>query len=77
MNISTLSEIEESINQLPVDQQLRLIERVAQRIRGNIVGNDSIESQLATMASDPQIQNELHEIEGEFASAEADGLEKV
>ena len=77
MNISTLSEIEESINQLPVDQQLRLIERVAQRIRGNIVGNDSIESQLAAMASDPQIQNELHEIEGEFASTEADGLEKV
>ena len=77
MNQSTLSEIEESINQLSVDQQLRLIERVAQRIRGNIVGKDSIEDQLAAMASDPQIQDELHKIEAEFSSTEADGLEKA
>ena len=77
MNISTLSQIEESINQLPMDQQLRLIERVAQRIRGSISGNDSIEDQLSAMASDPQIQDELHKIEGEFASTEADGLEKA
>ena len=77
MNISTLSEIEESISQLPMDQQLRLIERVAQRIRGSIVGKDSIEDQIAAMASDPQIQGELHKIEAEFASTEADGLEKA
>ncbi len=76
MNISTLSEIEESINQLPVDQQLRLIERVAQRIRGSIAGNDSIEDHLTTIASDPQIQDELHKIEVEFASTEADGLDR-
>ena len=77
MNQSTLSEIEESINQLPVDQQLRLIERVAQRIRGSIVGKDSIEDRLAAMASDPQIQDELHKIGAEFSSTETDGLEKV
>jgi hypothetical protein len=77
MNLSTLSQIEESINQLSVDQQLRLIERVAQRIRGHIAGKDSIEDQLAAMASDPQIQDELRKIGEEFASTEADGLEKV
>ncbi len=77
MNLSTLSQIEESINQLPVDQQLRLIERVAQHIRGHIAGKDSIEDQLAAMASDPQIQDELRKIDEEFASTETDGLEKV
>lgn len=74
MNLPTLSQIEESINQLPVDQQLRLIERVAQRIRGHIACKGAIEDQLAAMASDPQIQNELRKIGEEFVSTEVDGL---
>lgn len=73
----TLSEIEESIHQLSLDEQLRLMERLAQSIRSHVFKQTDIEFQLAAMASDPEIQNELREIEEEFMAAETDGLEKV
>lgn len=34
-----------------------------------------MESQLAAMANDPEIQNELREIEEEFMVSETNGLE--
>lgn len=74
MNPYILSKIEESINQLPVDQQLQLIERVAQRIRGHMGSKEAIEDQLAKLAADPQIQDELRKVDEEFASTEVDGL---
>jgi hypothetical protein len=37
---------------------------------------NDIESQLAMMASDPDVQRELGKINEEFAPTELDGLEK-
>ena len=76
MNASMLSKIEDIFNQLSITEQLWLIQRLVQRIREN-VGNkeDLFESQLMAMAADPEIQNELQQIEQEFAFTEIDGLE--
>lgn len=75
MNVATLSRIEESIYQLPLDEQLWLIERLAQRIRNNIVVQSNFEAQLRAMANDPEIRQELQLIEEEFTVTEVDGLE--
>lgn len=40
-------------------------------------GQDTLENQLAAMATDPEIQRELQAIEMEFAVAEADGLDNL
>ena len=77
MTPSVLSELEESICQLSLNEQLWLIERLAQRIRGNMVDRDTLDSQLGAMARDPEVQAELQEINREFAHAESDGLEAV
>lgn len=76
MNASAISKIEDSFNQLSLTEQLRLIERLVQRVR-EIMGGDEIgfEAQLTAMAADPEIQNELQQIEAEFVLTEADGLE--
>ncbi len=69
-----VSQIEERIHQLPIDEQLWLIERVAQRIREHVVNQRAFEKQLVAMAADPEIQSELHKINEEFAVTESDGL---
>lgn len=74
MNFPALSQIEEHIAQLPLDAQLWLIARVAQRLHAQLVAQSPLDTQLAAMASDPEIQNELRVIAEEFAYAEADGL---
>ena len=74
MNFPALSQIEEHIAQLSLDEQLWLIARVAQRLHTQLVAQSPLDAQLAAMASDPEIQNELRAIAEEFASAEADGL---
>ena len=74
MNFPALSQIEEHIAQLSLDEQLWLIARVAQRLRAQLVAQSPLDAQLAAMAADPEIQNELRAIAEEFASAEADGL---
>jgi len=74
MNLSTLSQIEAHITQLSLDEQLWLIARIAQRLRAQLVAQSPSDAQLAAMAADPEIQNELQAIAEEFASAEADGL---
>lgn len=71
---SLLAELEENISRLSMDEQLLLIERVSHRIRKNISGNSDIDIQLSEMATDPEIQRELQEIEQEFAVTEQDGL---
>ena len=75
MNFPALSQIEEHITQLSLDEQLWLIARIAQRLRTQLVAQNPLDAQLAAMAADPEIQNELRAIAEEFASAEADGLE--
>ena len=78
MNVSMLTQMEERISQLSRDEQLWLIERLAHRLRENIAHTEGIRaSQIAAMAADPQIQNELREIEKEFAATESDGLERI
>jgi hypothetical protein len=68
--------LEAAIDQLPFSDQLRLIERLARRIRErSLHAPDPRERELEEMANDPTIQRELREIEAEFAATEFDGLE--
>ena len=77
MEVMSLSQIEKNIGLLPRKDQLFLIERIIQRLRQNDrAEEDHLERQLALMASDPNIQEELKKINEEFAAAEIDGLEK-
>ena len=75
MNLAVLSQIEERIHQLSLAEQLWLIERLAQRLREQLIVQSPFEQQLVAMAEDPDIQRELQRIEEEFAPAAADGLE--
>lgn len=47
---------------------------MSHRIRKNISGKQDMDTQLSEMASDPEIQRELREIEREFSVTEQDGL---
>ena len=75
MNRAALSQIEECISQLSLAEQLWLIERVAQRLRDTLGAQSTSDQQLAAMAADQEIQQELRRIEEEFAPAAADGLD--
>ena len=76
MYTTALSQIEKGIGKLSLDEQLLLMERLAQQIRERAaleihrIGDD-----LLAMANDPEIQRELREIETEFAYVAGDGLE--
>jgi hypothetical protein len=75
MDSSTLARIEADINRLSLAEQTLLLERLAQLIRkAATVGERNWEAQLAAMANDPQIQQEILRIEAEFETASADGL---
>jgi hypothetical protein len=75
MNLAALSQIEERIAQLSLAEQLWLIERVAQRLRDRLDAQSTFDQQLAAMAADQEIQQELRRIEEEFAPAAANGLD--
>lgn len=76
MNSSVLAQIEESFTQLSRTEQLWLLERLVHYLHEAAVREQEfLGSQLADMAADPEIQQELSRIEEEFAPAEADGLE--
>lgn len=72
-----LTQIEKRIGLLPMDEQLRLIERITQRLRESMIEKNALDNQLAAMAADPEIQGQLGKIEEEFSLAEADGLDKA
>ncbi len=76
MNQTVLSKIEQNILSLPVDEQLRLISRVAEKLRGKIENDSDFEKQLSEMASDGDIQRELKNIEEDFSFTELDGLQR-
>ncbi len=77
MSQTVLSDIEQSVLQLPDSEQLLLISRVAEKLRRrNIESESEFENQLAEMANDSEIQRELNEIEADFRQTEFDGLEK-
>ncbi|MFC1974999.1 hypothetical protein ACFLXQ_01215 [Chloroflexota bacterium] len=69
--------MKKNVYELSLDEQLWLIERLAQHIRNRMAIKHDIETELMAMANDPEIQNELQMIEKEFSVAEADGLEAV
>jgi hypothetical protein len=75
MNLTVLSQIEARLDELSLAEQLWLLERLAQRLREQLIVQSPFEQQLAAMADDPDIQRELQRIEEEFAPAAADGLE--
>ena len=76
MNQVILSQIERNILQLPVDEQLLLISRIAEKLRKKMDESSDFESSLAEMANDSDIQRELKEIDEDFRYTELDGLEK-
>lgn len=72
MSQSSLAQLEERFSELPIAEQKVLLERLARRV--NAQGGNGDEELLAQMASDPDIQREMREIESEFATTDADGL---
>ena len=78
MTTATLERIETDIAQLSLTEQLWLMERLVHRIRHVnqrplIVQDDD----LAAMAADPAIQQELQHIDAEFLLTEMDGLDRA
>jgi len=77
-----LNELEEKISQLSREEQLRLIGRLAHRLREDTTNNKTIKEEffddrLVAMANDPAMQAELKQIGAEFAVTEADGLARL
>ncbi len=78
MNVTALTDLEDRIDRLTIDEQLCLMERLARRLRKSRLEDQPVlDHELAAMAADPEIQRELKAIEEEFAVAEADGLEQI
>ncbi len=75
MSEATLAEIEDAISKLAMTEQLWLIERVAHRLGTSTLHHQQpLESQLITMAADPDIQRELQQIDADFTCTAMDGL---
>ncbi len=80
----SVQRIEADIRQLPLADQLYLMERLARRIREQAVPSSSEppsetekERLIAAMAQDPDVQRELRSINAEFAGTEWDGLDEA
>ncbi len=70
-----LEQIETSITQLSLSEQLWLMERLAHYIRQHTLPAVVVqESELAAMAADSAIQHEIQQINAEFSVTEMDGL---
>jgi hypothetical protein len=68
MNTLVIMQLEETISHLSLKEQLLLLERLIQRLRQHLFATeDNRNKQLAAMANDPQIQQELKLINEEFA----------
>jgi phage gp16-like protein len=74
MSEQTIAELEQTILELPFEEQRRLIERVTGKLQQDRVDEMDFQSQLAEMARDENIQAELRRIERDFALSEFDGL---
>lgn len=78
MTTSLLERLEADIERLSLTDQLWLMERLAHRIRARARPTARVaESDLSAMANDLTIQQELQQIDAEFAITEADGLDTV
>jgi hypothetical protein len=74
-----LSEIEEKINRLSLQERLWLIEKLVRRLREDANSSASTAArdlilQLTAMANDPEVRAEMQKIEQEFEPTESDGL---
>jgi len=77
-----LSQIEQSINSLSYDELLYLLEKIVRNLKLKspdrvVTDKLSFEKQIEMMATDPEIQAELHKIDQEFVATQMDGLEKL
>lgn len=77
MGSVALARLDEEISLLAYEEQLRLVERIAHRLRSLTASAAEEEHELAAMAADPEIIRENRAIAGEFALAESDGLEEL
>lgn len=76
MSNSVLTQLEDGFKQLSTSEQLWRIERLVNHVHEPALKqSNDVDEELALMATDPKIQNELRRIELEFSYAEADGLE--
>jgi hypothetical protein len=77
MTGSAVNQIENQFSKLPPATQLGVLERLVHQMRENLSFRDEEwESQLAAMASDPDMQRELAHAKSEFGTTENDGLGK-
>ena len=76
MNQTAIKQIERSIFALPEAEQHRLISRLAGTLRKRAERENDFDAKLLEMASDPQIQRELKDIERDFRVTEFDGLDR-
>ena len=77
MATPALHEIENEFARLSPEAQLTLLERLVHRARVGLSGRrDTWEADLSAMAADPEMQRELSRLNREFATTEADGLER-
>jgi hypothetical protein len=77
MNTAMLTEIEKHLDELSLDEQFWLLERLVQRLRSrSAVERKGWEEDLVAMAADPDIQREIRQIDAEFRVTERDGLEE-
>lgn len=74
MNTLAIVNIEHSIDQLDLTEQLLLIERLAHRLREQALSMQAWKNDLIAMADDKAIQAEILFIHDEFAITEMDGL---
>lgn len=72
MKLQSMEEFEGAFANLSPEAQAALLEWLERRVRVTI--RDESDWELAAMASDPQIRQELSAIENEFRAAESDGL---
>lgn len=78
MTTPLLERLDADIERLSLTEQLWLMERLARRIRAQVHPVLGVtESDLMAMASDPAIQQEVRQIESEFALTEIDGLDDL
>ena len=74
MKSSSLQTIEKVLPTLSQDEQLWLIERVAQHLR-KAQQREAFAAAMEEMGKDPEIQAENRRIAEEFAVTDGDGLE--
>lgn len=76
-----LLEIERSIRNCSLEEQLWLLEKIARQVRersqtaDKFADGEYMKKQMEAMAKDPHIQAEIAAINEEFAVTEMDGME--